>query len=89
MRILVTGGTGQVGTELRQFNWPQGVEIIAPNRAELDLADQEAVQAYVMAGGFAAVINPAAYTAVDRAESEPLAAFRINALAPAALAARR
>ena len=87
MRILVTGGTGQVGTELRLIDWPQGVEVIAPNRAELDLADQEAVQAYVMAGGFAAVINPAAYTAVDRAESEPLTAFRINALAPAVLAA--
>ena len=86
MRILVTGGTGQVGRELRQIDWPHGVEIIAPNRAELDLADADAVQAFVKAGGFSAVINPAAYTAVDRAETEALAAFRINALAPAALA---
>lgn len=85
-RILVTGGEGQVGGELKRRAWPEGVEIVAPTRAELDLADAAAIGTYVAAGGFDAVINPAAYTAVDKAESEVAQAFAINALAPAALA---
>lgn len=85
-RILVTGGTGQVGLELTRRTWPEGVEIVAPGRAELDLTDQAAIAAYVVGGGFAAVINAAAYTAVDRAESEKAEAFALNELAPAALA---
>jgi dTDP-4-dehydrorhamnose reductase len=85
-RILVTGGTGQVGLELTRRAWPEGVEIVAPNRAELDLTDRSAIAAHVAGGGFAAVINAAAYTAVDRAESEKAEAFALNELAPAALA---
>lgn len=86
MRILVTGGSGQVGTELLNRVWPEGVGIVAPGRAELDLEDADAVFAFVKEGGFAAVVNPAAYTAVDRAESDALTAFKVNALAAAALA---
>ena len=85
-RILVTGGEGQVGGELKRRAWPEGVEIVAPTRAELDLADAAAIGPYVADGDFDAVINPAAYTAVDKAESEVAQAFAINALAPAALA---
>lgn len=86
MRVLSTGGTGQVGLELSRQDWPDDVEVVSPDRALLDLADAEAIRAYVCRGGFAAVINPAAYTAVDQAETDVIDAFRINALAPAALA---
>jgi len=85
-RILVTGGAGQLGHALRVRAWPQGVALIAPPRAELDVTDGKAVAAYVAAGGFSAIINAAAYTAVDRAEDEPTQAFAVNALGAAALA---
>lgn len=85
-RILVTGGDGQVGFELTQLAWPDGVQILAPTRGELDLADPGAIHAYLAAYPVAAIVNPAAYTAVDRAETEIAAAFQINAVAPAALA---
>ena len=85
-RILVTGGEGQVGHELVRRAWPEGVEIAAPTRAELDLTDAAAIAAHVAAGGYSAVINCAAYTAVDKAETEVAQAFAVNALAPAAFA---
>ncbi len=87
MRILVTGGTGQVGAALARQRWPEGVRLDLPTRSELDLAAPDRIAAYVESGGYAAIINPAAYTAVDKAESDSLAAWTINALAPAALAA--
>lgn len=85
-RILITGGTGQVGNELKRCPWPEDVEIVMPPRADLDLFDAEAIKAYILTGRFDAVINPAAYTAVDKAESDVIGAFKVNALAPAALA---
>lgn len=85
-RILLTGGTGQVGIELLRCNWPEHVELIAPTREELDLSDCESVERYLSSGDFSAVINAGAYTAVDRAEDDVLAAWKVNALAPAALA---
>lgn len=85
-RILITGGTGQVGTELSKHDWLDGFECVMPGRRTLDLSDADAIKAYVLGGGFTAVINPAAYTAVDQAESDAINAFRVNALAPAALA---
>ncbi|WP_426123878.1 dTDP-4-dehydrorhamnose reductase [Pararhizobium sp. PWRC1-1] len=87
MRILVTGGTGQVGRALSLFPWPAGVEIVCPSRHMLDLTDPAAVEAFIVDGGFDAVINPAAYTAVDKAESDWLAAWTVNVLGPAAIAA--
>lgn len=87
MRILITGGTGQVGTELAAYSWPGAVRAVCPDRAELDLVDAPSIAAYVSAGNFAAVINPAAYTAVDKAENDVVNAFAVNAMAPAALAA--
>lgn len=86
MRILITGGSGQVGTELARLPWPATVELVSPGRQELDLSDADAIRHQVAAGRFAAVINAGAYTAVDRAEDDITAAFRVNALAPAALA---
>ena len=87
MDILVLGGAGQVGTELQAYAWPEGVTVHAPDRAALDITDAEAVARRVAERPWGAVINTAAYTAVDKAEAEPVAAWRLNALAPAILAA--
>ncbi len=86
VNILVTGGAGQVGTELLAHNWPASIRLFAPGRAELDLTQAHSVSAWFKAHPVAAVINPAAYTAVDNAENEIGAAFATNALAPALLA---
>ena len=87
MDILILGGAGQVGTELQAYPWPEGMRVHAPDRASLDITDEAAVAAALDERSYAAVINPAAYTAVDKAESDVAAAWRLNALAPAILAA--
>lgn len=81
---LVTGGTGQVGLALGRMAIP-GVRLHAPGRAALDLANLPDDLAPLL-DGMAAVINCGAYTAVDKAESEPDAAHAINAVAPGRLA---
>lgn len=86
MDILITGGAGQVGTELRQLAWPEGVAIHAPDRAALDLADPGSVERIMAARSWDAVISSGAYTAVDKAESEVREAWLVNAVAPAILA---
>jgi dTDP-4-dehydrorhamnose reductase len=87
MDILLTGGTGQLGLELRRHAWPSEVRLHAPDRQVLDLAEPDAIARIVTARPWAAVINAAAYTAVDKAESEVAAAWSLNAHAPAMLAA--
>lgn len=84
--ILVTGGSGQVGGALVRLA-AGNMEIVAPDRAGLDLRDPAALAAMVGSRRWAAVVNCAAYTAVDKAESDSVAAWQVNALAPAALAA--
>ncbi|WP_420137670.1 dTDP-4-dehydrorhamnose reductase [Sphingomonas sp.] len=84
--ILVTGGSGQVGGALLRLA-PADIELVAPDRLQLDLADPGAIAAMVASRPWAAVVHCAAYTAVDRAEADIVAAWQINALAPAALAA--
>jgi dTDP-4-dehydrorhamnose reductase len=84
--VLLTGGSGQVGSALRR-SAPAGVELVAPDRAALDIRDPAALAGMVASRPWAAVVNAAAYTAVDRAESDVVAAWQANALAPAALAA--
>ena len=84
--ILVTGGSGQVGGALVRLGAPEGFRFVAPPRAQLDLADPASIIAVVASRPWAAVINAAAYTAVDRAQAEVEAAWRVNALAPACLA---
>ena len=84
--ILLTGGTGQVGTALQRLIWPNGVKLVAPAREELDLSKPATVAGYMQAHAFSLVINCAAFTAVDKCESDVLAAWTANALAPAALA---
>src|SRR5258708_39953381 len=87
MDILLTGGTGQLGLELRRHPWPGEVRLHAPDRQGLDLAQPDAIARIIAARPWAAVINAAAYTAVDKAESEVAAAWSLNAHAPALLAA--
>ncbi|BAV64979.1 dTDP-4-dehydrorhamnose reductase [Sphingobium cloacae] len=85
--ILVTGGAGQLGTALRALPLPQGWSIHAADRTTLDLRDSDAIGRFIARGHHAAVINAGAYTDVDGAETDVVEAWRINALAPAALAA--
>jgi dTDP-4-dehydrorhamnose reductase len=87
MRLLLLGGTGQVGTEFRALAISSDVEFVAPSRAALDLEDAQAIARIVAAEPWSAVINAAAYTDVDRAENEEAAAFAVNAEAPMRLAA--
>jgi dTDP-4-dehydrorhamnose reductase len=85
VRILLTGKNGQVGWELERALAPLG-EVVATDRSTLDLADPEAIRRVVRETQPAAVVNAAAYTGVDRAESEPEIAMRINGVAPGVLA---
>jgi dTDP-4-dehydrorhamnose reductase len=87
MRLLLLGGTGQVGQELRALPLPKDVDVVAPGRAEIDLQDPAAIAQIIAAEPWSAVINAAAYTDVDRAESEEPLAFAVNAEAPSRLAA--
>lgn len=84
--ILVTGANGQLGTELRRYRWPDGWGVHAVDQDTLDLTDTAAIAALVASRRWAAVINGAAYTAVDKAESDTVTAWAVNALAPAAFA---
>jgi dTDP-4-dehydrorhamnose reductase len=87
MRMLLLGGTGQVGTEARALALPPGVRIFAPPRSAVDLEDAAAVANIVAAEPWSAIINAAGYTNVDGAESEEAKAVAINATAPSWLAA--
>src|ERR1700738_1658286 len=86
MRLLLLGGTGQVGEEIRSLPLPNDVELVAPNRGAVDLEDPRAIAAVVAEEQWSAVINAAAYTDVDRAEAEEPLAFALNANAASVLA---
>ena len=85
MKVLLTGAAGQLGQALIHSR-PEGVGLIACGRAELDLADPQACAAAVWSHRPDWVLNAGAYTAVDRAESEPELAQAVNGGAPAAFA---
>lgn len=86
MKILLTGASGQVGYELQRSLQALG-QVVAVDRARMDLSDLDQVRDVVRAVRPNLIVNPAAYTAVDKAESEPALAHRINAEAPAVMAA--
>ncbi|MEE4144028.1 MAG: dTDP-4-dehydrorhamnose reductase [Halieaceae bacterium] len=85
-RAIVLGAGGQLGRELLRCAGP-GMECVGLVRRELDIADPVALGARLDQLAPALVLNAAAYTAVDAAESDAAAARRANALAPAQLAA--
>ena len=84
--ILVTGAGGQLGTELQRCAWPEGYEVVAIDYDTLDLTNTAAIATKVAEREWAAVINGAAYTAVDKAESDLVTAWSVNTMAPAAFA---
>ena len=85
MKVLLTGRSGQLGQALLA-SAPDGVELVAISRAELDLADSAACRRIVEEQRPEWVLNAGAYTAVDQAEKEPALAEAVNAQAPAAFA---
>lgn len=78
MCVLVTGANGQVGSALVQRRSLIGVNIIATDRAQLDITDEVAVRECIDRESPRLLINAAAYTAVDRAEDEVDTAFAVN-----------
>lgn len=84
-RLLVTGGTGQVGTGLAYVNAGR-FDLVTPPRAELDLGDPASIRTYLAGKSFDAILSVGAYTAVDRAESDAGTAHAVNAIAPGLLA---
>jgi dTDP-4-dehydrorhamnose reductase len=84
MKILLAGKNGQVGFELQRALAPLG-EVVALDREACDLADVEALRDLVRRIAPDVIVNPAAYTAVDKAESDRDTAFAINARAPGVL----
>lgn len=88
-KILLTGISGQVGHALQQaFSERHTLfgELVCLDRYQLDLSNQQAIRDVVQSIKPDLIINPAAYTAVDKAETEPGLAYAINAVAPGVLA---
>ncbi len=83
--ILVTGATGQVGWELARSLASLGT-VLTPDRQTLDLARPETIAPFLSKARPQIIVNPAAYTAVDKAESEPVLAHTVNADSVAELA---
>jgi dTDP-4-dehydrorhamnose reductase len=86
LRILITGATGQVGWQLQRTLAPLG-DVTACTRAELDLAAPDATAKFIRNFAPDIVANAAAYTAVDKAESEPELAHVVNSVSPGRIAA--
>ena len=87
MRIAVTGQNGQVARALAEIAGRHGHEVVTLGRPGLDLADPSTIAPAIRAAEAAAVINAAAYTAVDKAESEPDLALAVNGAGAGAVAA--
>lgn len=85
MRVLLTGARGQVGTEVAR-NLEGLAQIVAPDRTQLELSDAGSIVRAVREARPDVIVNAAAYTAVDRAESDEAAARAVNATAPGILA---
>jgi len=86
MTILLFGAAGQVGQELTALANRRGVPLVALSRAEGDIADPDRVQAALARINPSVVVNAAAYTKVDKAESEADEAYRANCIGPGVLA---
>ena len=79
MRLLLIGGTGQVGGEIRIAAESASIECISPSSSELDITNKDNInKVFVENSRFDFVINASAYTAVDKAEDDPVLAFSVN-----------
>lgn len=88
MKVLVTGGSGQVGQALLALPWPDKIALMAPTRGEMDLsAPARVTEALNAMPDLAAIVSLGGYTAVDQAQEDVGTAWCVNALAPALLAA--
>ncbi|MHC1779205.1 MAG: dTDP-4-dehydrorhamnose reductase [Bacteroidales bacterium] len=85
--ILVTGANGQLGSELKELFSAKSIHnVIFTDQAELDITNREAVFTFLKSNNISIIINCAAYTAVDKAEDEPVICQAVNSLAPGILA---
>ncbi|MGC2202638.1 MAG: dTDP-4-dehydrorhamnose reductase [Stellaceae bacterium] len=87
MKILVFGGTGQIGREVCRAAWPASAQLVVLDRNGCDITRPAAVGTVIARQRPDLVINLAAYTAVDRAESEPDTAWAVNCAGAAHIAA--
>jgi dTDP-4-dehydrorhamnose reductase len=79
VRVLITGHNGQLGMDLMRYAQSRGVDAVGAGRSRCDITCMESVERFFgNAGPFDAVINAAAYTAVDRAESDADNAYAVN-----------
>lgn len=81
MRVLIPGGSGQLGLDLQAVLGAAGDDVIAAGHSQLDITDRDAVMAAITSVAPDIVINCAAWTAVDACESDPAKAFAANGLA--------
>ncbi|MEE9543562.1 MAG: dTDP-4-dehydrorhamnose reductase [Thermodesulfobacteriota bacterium] len=86
MKVLITGAGGQLGAELVRLLDGEDIDTLALKRSELDITDSEAVMSAIENAAPDVVINSAAYTAVDKAETDAERAFAVNAQGTANLA---
>ncbi len=86
MRILLFGSNGQVGAAFRGLRLRTGDQLVAVGREQCDLADAAAIRRTIREAAPEVIVNAAAYTAVDRAESDRDLCFAINADAPSTMA---
>ena len=83
--ILIFGASGQLGQEILFQAGARQIEIFGATRAQADLSDSVAVGGLITAARPRLIVNCAAYTAVDRAESDPRAALEVNVIGAAIL----
>ena len=87
MRLLLIGGTGQVGSEILALTKNNNIECISPSSSELNITEQYSIEDFLTTNlPIDFIINASAYTAVDRAEDEVESAFKINRDGPQYLA---
>ena len=86
MRVLVIGCRGQVGAALMRARWPKDIDLAGAARPDCDFTNPTSIEHVVSQAAPDIVINAAAYTAVDKAESDPAAAFAVNTTGPEILA---
>lgn len=84
-KVMIAGMGGQLGFELEK-TLPENIELVAPTEIDLDITNRESVQDFVTRESPAIIVNSAAYTQVDKAESEPEKAFAVNQMGPKHLA---
>ncbi len=84
--VFVTGGGGQIATELARAGHRKAIPVTVTTRSELDITSRDEIHQHISRLAPGIVVNAAAYTAVDRAESEPTAAFAANRDGPGHLA---